>query len=63
MRYYEWRDFLRRLVVFFGKKNSKYEYLRTKKIKNTNVPNFKTAFFTRVVLNFPLWSFEFISNF
>jgi len=30
---------------------------------NKNVPNVKTAYFTRVVLNFPFWSFEFVSNF
>jgi len=44
----------------FGKKNLKYEYRSTKQIKNKNVPNFKTAIFTRVVLNFPFWSFEFV---
>jgi len=48
---------------FFGKKNSKYEYRSSKQIKNKNVPNFKTAFFISVVLNFPFWSFEFVSNF
>jgi len=48
---------------FIGKKNSKYEYRSFKQIKNKNVPNLKTAFFTRVVLDFPLWSFEFVSNF